>query len=470
MADLGELSAFAKRRDPTLPDGILAENIEEWRRHKTISFASEVVGTALVLGRETEAEEAARFIKSAGKKAAPIQREIAESILSPVTRDKTSAGEEPRGQIRLLRQRLNQDPHNPVAWSDISLEYACLGLANKARRAMKVAVALAPAHRFIIRSAARLFVHLGEPDYAHYLLLRADSTAVDPWLMAAEIAVAGIAEKASEYAKVGRKLLQAEKFAPWHLSELAGALGTLEFEHGNRRGARKFFSHALVQPTANTVGQARWVQSATGLPLLDSLALNTRLAFEARAWQEFYDGGWQESFDQTQRWLDDEPYSSRPAVLGSYVAGSILGQYDEAVRMARAGLKANPNEPTLLNNLIFSLINCGELDEAEQNLDKLKSGHLEEGHKILLKATTGLLCFRQGNANLGREYYLAAIQMAGEAKNRILQTRAAIFLALEETRAKSPHIQEATARAFKYAESATYPDFPLLLTRLKADR
>jgi len=470
MAELGELSPFAKRRNPTLPDGLLDEKIDAWRHHKTISFASEVVGTALVLGREKESEEAARFIKSAGKQATPIQREIAESILSPATPNKISAGDEPRAHVRLLRQRLKQDPHNPVAWSDISLAYACLGLSYKARRAMTVAIDLAPDHRFIIRSAARLFVHLGEPDYAHYLLLRADSTAVDPWLMAAEIAVAGVADKASEYAKVGRKFIEAEKFAPWHASELAGALGTLESEHGNLRGGRKLFRHALIQPTANTVGQARWVQSATGVPLLDSSTLNTRFAFEARAWQEFYSGGWRRSFDQTKLWLDDEPYSSRPAVLGSYVASGILGQYDEAVLMARMGLRANPNDPTLLNNLIFSLIHFGELVEAEQTLEKLKSSDLEQANKVLLRATTGLLRFRQGSPDLGRNDYLEAIRMAGEAKNRIYQTRAAIYLALEEIRTKSPYVQEATARAFKYAESAKYPDFPLLLSRLRSDR
>jgi tetratricopeptide (TPR) repeat protein len=275
-----------------------------------------------------------------------------------------------------------------------------------------------------------------------------------------------VCKQDSEYIKVGRRLLRAERFSPWHLSELAAALGTVEFEHGNLKGARKLFRQGLVDPTANTVGQARWAQNAIGVELLDSLTLNTRCAFEARAWQEFYEGGWQQSLDEAQRWLGDEPYSSRPAVIGSYVAGSVLQQYGEAVRVARLGLRANPEDTTLVNNLAFALINCGELVDAERNLRTLRSADLDRPHQILLKATTGLLLFRRGDPQGGRKLYLEAIQIAAALGYRILEARATVFLAFEEVRANSPYAREAVARAFTYSKSSSQPDFKLLLTRL----
>src|ERR1035441_181635 len=83
------------------------------------------------------------------------------------------------------------------------------------------------------------------------------------------------------------------------------------------------------------------------------------------------------------------------------VTGSILQQYVEAVRVARLGLRANPEDATLVNNLAFALINCGELVDAERNLRTLRSADLERPHQILLRATTGLLLFRRGDLKGG---------------------------------------------------------------------
>ena len=53
--------------------------------------------------------------------------------------------------------------------------------------------------------------------------------------------------------------------------------------------------------------------------------------------------------------LLDEPFSSRPAVLGSFAAATGLEDYGLAVNITGNGLIANPNELGLINNLAFSL-------------------------------------------------------------------------------------------------------------------
>lgn len=303
---------------------------------------------------------------------------------------------------------LRSNPRNSVAWVDLSLEYATLGLKKQATRAMRVAVDLAPNHRFTLRSAARLFVHLGDPEYAHRLLVESQTTASDPWLMAAEIAVAAVADASSEFLKDGRQLIKSGEFSPWHLSELAAAVGTVELEHGNHRIGKKLFREALVHPTDNTVGQARWVEHAASIELLDDAVLRTRGAFEARAWQHYYAGLWKDAVEEAECWLADEPYSSRPAALGSCIAGAVLEQYDRAVMIARMGVRANPEDVMLLNNLAFSLINCGELDEAEHVLTPLEAAALDPGQTVVIKATSGLLRFRRSDAGRGRQLYLEA--------------------------------------------------------------
>jgi hypothetical protein len=55
---------------------------------------------------------------------------------------------------------------------------------------MMTALQLAPQNRHVLRSAARLFLHVGDPECAHDLVARNDATKNDPWLIAAEIAIA----------------------------------------------------------------------------------------------------------------------------------------------------------------------------------------------------------------------------------------------------------------------------------------
>lgn len=51
-------------------------------------------------------------------------------------------------------------------------------------------------------------------------------------------------------------MVESNALAPRHTSELASAIGTLEFEHGNRKGVRRMFDRAMRDPTENTVAQA----------------------------------------------------------------------------------------------------------------------------------------------------------------------------------------------------------------------
>jgi hypothetical protein len=104
--------------------------------------------------------------------------------------------------------------------------------------------------------------------------------------------------------------------------------------------------------------------------VVDPASLELPRAFEARAWSEFYLGSWVRALRAGKRWLRDQPFSASPAVHASYVASVALEDYEEGVRIANSGLLANPNDPTLLNNLSYSLANFGRLQEAEAALSR----------------------------------------------------------------------------------------------------
>ena len=152
-----------------------------------------------------------------------------------------------------VRRKLNAYPRNPILWTNLARLYTSLGVQDKATRAMRVALSLAPENRFILRAASRLCLHQGEPEEAHQILLRAPNLTADPWLLAAEIATASARGKTSRLVKTGRNLLESPRHSPFDLSELASALGTLEIMEGNRRAAHRLITVSLGKPTENSI-------------------------------------------------------------------------------------------------------------------------------------------------------------------------------------------------------------------------
>jgi hypothetical protein len=76
-----------------------------------------------------------------------------------------------------------------------------------------------------------------------------------------------------------------------------------------------------------------------------------------------------------------------------------------AEEFARAGLKADPTEHVLLNNLAVALARQNRLPEAEAIFSRIsrpfRNGHQDYVHN----ATRGLLAFRAGDVDAGRQAY-----------------------------------------------------------------
>lgn len=369
--------------------------------------------------------------------------------------------------IQQLRRKLSDHPRNAIRWIDLALEHTVLGNPKQAARAMSIAMNLAPEDRFVLRAASRFYVHRGELDRAHGLLIRADSTRVDPWLVAAEIATASAADVKAKHIKVGRAMIENRKFHPRQVSELASALGTLEHETGGRRKSRRLFSKALEDPTENSVAQAEWAFNNEGVWIADVDTRRVKRLFEAQACAKLVSGEWAESLDQSLKWLSDQPFSSRPAQLASYIASSILENYDKAVEILDKARKPNPRDPGLLNNLAFAYASQGRIDLAEAALSEIGDANLDERERIVVTATKGMIAFRRGKSDEGRTLYHEAIRESSAPELVRFRVTAAINLALEELRAHS----DLSIRAYRFAAEAfkgmTDVDILLMIERMK---
>ncbi|MHB8656221.1 MAG: tetratricopeptide repeat protein [Terriglobia bacterium] len=431
------------------------------------------MGAAIVSARADLATEAAEFIVAhqSGLPAASIA--AAQAILQCDERNTAVPGlvvpdqEAIDRKIHKLRLRLNDEPRNSVAWVDMAREYTLLGQSDRAARAIRIAVALSPLNRFILRSAARFLVHIGDAVSAHRLIRSAESTPSDPWLSAAEVALGSLAGGGAKFAKSAQRMIESGKFSSFETSELLGALGTLEAEHGKNLVAKKFFLRSLVRPTENAVAQAVWATKEIASFGFDVRDHDVPRSFEAKTWEAFTRGDWDVGLQQATNWLLDEPFSSKPAALGSYIASTTLEDYPRAVSILKTGLVANPREPILLNNLAFSLASQDKPFEAERYLKPLRLEPVSLPDEVNLLATQGLILFRKGDPDGGRKFYRKAMEKAEQGSLDRHRGRAALYLAREEIMARTAVAQLALRKALDLTGKFSDPDIRVLRERFE---
>ena len=200
---------------PIEPD--LIKRIENFRRRPCLIAAADLVKSAVVLGRDAEAVRAARVLLRHDD-TVPLVRIQAERLMWRTGHGDELQRENPNsashgGVATRVRTRIN--PEDAIAWVELALVQFCRGHVQHAERSIAIALHLAPNNRHVLRSAARLFFQVRDFERAHDLIRRNESTLGDPWLMAAEVALSGFAERRSTFMKQG--LVLANQRALLHL-------------------------------------------------------------------------------------------------------------------------------------------------------------------------------------------------------------------------------------------------------------
>jgi len=430
----------------------LLQNLAAWERHRSATFGADLVGAALVLERHDIAREAAEYLLASGSEASPVAARLARFIVEP---GHGKAGDPPaltvdarRQRISSLRRRLQSGPRNALGWIDLAREYAVLGQVNPSEHAVRIALSLAPDNRFVVRSAARFFMHKQDPEQAHHILRHAVKARSDPWLLAAEIAAASVAGRVPGSIKSGRRLIDSGHFTAWHVSELACAIGTAELGAAKRSDIRRLFRRALTQPTENALAQVSWaVRRDNQLLEIDPSAYETPRSYEARAWERFVAGAWGEAVGAAEEWQLDEPFATRPAAFGSFLAAVALGDLELGALFARRGLEANPDDALLLNNLSFTLATADRVDEARAVFARIRKAGLDPAMRAAYLATSGLLSYRDGRVEEGHDLYMTSITSAKEANAPATSAWATLFHAREQLRVGSDYRSIVLAKA-----------------------
>lgn len=389
---------------------LFKDTVDAWRTNPTAGHLGDVISfTPDEELRPTIAaivDEAVRQGHAVSDTQKSIFSEVREQVSDP---DDTHLSGQLAVQSRVsrLRKELLVAPDNVLALLDMAQLHLAAGKLKAAKRHLFTALNLAPNGRIVLRTAARFFVHQGEPDRAHSLIARHPATREDPWLMASEIALAQVAERNSALLNPARRLLRTSK-RPWRqLAELAGAVANREILDGSFKEARSLLRLALEQPTDNVVAQAMIDGRLIGLKMDEpAILLAVAQSSEAQLLQSWMTGDEAASESHALRWHQEEPFSSRPLQFLTTLY-SLQGDYTRALEWVERGLIADPLDPGLVSNLSFTQAAVGKELAAEATMKRARSlGNLEL--EPFFKATEGLIALRRGQFDVARTLYREA--------------------------------------------------------------
>lgn len=442
----------------------MAMSVDEWRRDRTVGFASDLVGAGRVLGRMREVEEARQFLLAHTGELSPFVLELADLDGEGGTAEaEKETPERLMRQVHDVRSRLREAPKDSVRWVELARLHLAFGEVEKAAFCMAGALTTGGEARFVIRAAVRLWTHLGDPERAHSIVRRERRTREDPWLLAAEVASSTMMGRRSRLLKVGKDLVGDEGLSPLSRSELAVALGTVALEDGAARWARRLFAMALEDPSENAVAQIVFEGRPGGRVVRrDScvdLTAGLEEAPEAAARRFYYDGEWRKMVEECERWRSWEPFSTVPAILGSFVASVALDDDATGERFAKAGVEANPRKFELLNNLAFAQIGLREYESAVETLRKCGLRAKSDRERAVLRATRGLLAMSRGDVEEGRRLYDEArgIAEALGSGGRELADDVVIYRARAEGRLRAGADRRAIVEALEVVRQKQEP-------------
>ena len=332
---LGQMDSVKPAKRRMTGEDLLHSKFVDWHAERTGIHASDLVGSAIVLGRGAEVGEAAEYLQRRESDGSRWAKELAGIALGSRQLERTELAIPPRTraselkkEVKKLRHLLRSEARDAFLWVDLARVYAALGLSSKAERCMEVALGLAPDNRFVLRCASRFWIHRDNPEKGHDIITRSNRTRFDPWLLAAEIAAGDAAGRSSRFMRPARRLLVTRDIAPAHLSELASAVATVELGTGSNKRGRKLLELSLEDPTENSIAQAEWISRREVSITLDSRLVQRPDVYEAAAWSCFKKGDWKAATEKCRLWHFDQPFSSRPGVLGSYIAAIALENYN----------------------------------------------------------------------------------------------------------------------------------------------
>ena len=433
---LGELNSCKTEKSNSIY--IINDYINDWKLNQSIPFAGDLLSAAISNNQISlsEVKNAANFILDNKDETTISQRSLATAILNSDKNTEEKNIDEHNDEnlfdcilsidqiynkIAVLKKEIYNYPYNPILYVELSRNYVSIGQAEQAVSAINKALYLVKNNRFILRSAARLYLHLQDKEKALHILKQSEIIKNDPWLLASEISISSMLKKNSNNIKRGLSIIESRNFSNASISELASSIGTLEYLNGSNKKSKKLFHKSLIAPNDNSLAQAEWAASKSLIQDSDLLNIHNlpkNSFYESCALSCFNRKDYKESIRFATDWIEEMPFAKRPILFASSISTSHLKNYGLSEKILKVGLQANPMDAQLINNIAYACALNDEIEKADNYLSQIKSNFIiEKSTEICLLATKGLINFRKGSHELGRDLYLQAIEKTNEFKD-----------------------------------------------------
>jgi tetratricopeptide (TPR) repeat protein len=400
----------------------------EWKIEKNIILAIQILIYEIIHDSLTVSFELIDYLKNRKQQLNHIENEILSLACHKKKNDtmqipQYSSVHDIKTIIRNLKEENRINQLNPFQWCDLGFYYTKMGLKEKAKKAFLIAINLNNSNRYVVRSVARFFLHIGDIEFAHKILTDSPRIKIDVGLISAEIAFSELMGKKSKFIDQGVGLKDDKNISIMEKNELLAQIATLEYLHGKNSKGRKLVEECLISPNENSLAQFAFLEKKN---IIDPIyAINSVIfQYEALARNYFADAEFQKSFENAKAWYDFQPFSNRPATLAVYIASAVLDNYREAIDIAETALKITPSSFLLKNNLAYAYAKNDQITEAVRVLKRINKSEIDDYDKAVLNATTGFIAFKLGNANSAKIGYNEAIKYFRLIKDDISLARA----------------------------------------------
>lgn len=431
--NLGELSPLPVSKgviSNLITSDFHQKKVTDWETERSVKNAIELLNSSFVLDDKDMSLQSATYLNANSAATSKPLLKLTEKIVAPnrdvLSFEQLSDFEHLEAMIgsmiKNLRVCINHNMNNSISWIELARLYLIVGKELAAERCILVGVQLAPHNRYVSRTAARFFAHIGDYKKAKKILKTNMAFNADPWLVSADIGISSLQNKSSNNIKKARELAGSNNYSSYELNELFAALATEELTAGSIKNSRRLFNQSLITPNDNTLAQAVWAnRHISDLNLYQNSFDKVPNVYEAKAYQHYNAKQWGQTMSNTLKWFIDQPFSRDPASFGSFIACSVLERFDEAIKLCRYGLKATPNDFTLTNNLAFSLLKINDVSGAHSVFQKIHADSLDDQQRIVYLATRGLLMYKLGLPQYGAQLYNESGGLASKTKNKKLQ-------------------------------------------------
>jgi tetratricopeptide (TPR) repeat protein len=156
-------------------------------------------------------------------------------------------------------------------------------------------------------------------------------------------------------------------------------------------------------------------------------------------------------------------------MVASYGVLTGLQDYSLGLTLAEHGLRIDANDPVLLNNAAYASVELSDYARAAAYLKRAANSTVTGGDRVALLATAGMLAYRLGDLEEGRDGYRTAIRSARASRDVAREAMAATMMAREEKLIGGEMAEELRRQAEKLAQGTTSAAVQLWLSFLQDD-